>query len=140
MCVVQCRHVSSKTIPRDIREFVARFLPSVEHLETFMVLRSNTTRTWSAAEIATELSIAESAAVDVLEQLASDNFLDVRISNDILYRFNPATAALKALSTSCADLYVRQRIRMINLVTASSVSPTHDFTEAFRLKKDTDRG
>jgi hypothetical protein len=127
--------VAAPKIPREIREFVARFLPSVEHLEAFIVLHKNTTRSWSAADMAVELRIPESTAEDVLERLASDNFLDVKISNDILYRFNPATDALGALSARVADLYVRERIAMINVVTAATLSPIHDFAEAFRLKK-----
>lgn len=112
--------MSFANIPTEIREFVARFLPSVEHLETFIVLQRNTARSWSPVEIAAELGIAESAAADVLERLASDNFLAVRISNDILYRFNPATKAIQALSDRCADLYARERSAILNLVTAAN--------------------
>ena len=132
--------MSSTRISPEIREFVTRFLPSVEHLETFMLLRRNTTRSWSAPEIAVELRIPESRAADVLEQLASANFLAVKISNEILYRFNPASEALETLSARCANLWVRERIAMINLVTAATLSPIHDFAEAFRLKKDKSRG
>ena len=122
-------------IPKDIREFIARYLPSVEHLETFIVLQRNTTRSWNAADVAAELRIPESTAADVLEQLASGNFLDVKISNEILYRFNPATAALEELARRCADTYLRQRIAVINAVTTASLGPMHDFAEAFRFRK-----
>jgi hypothetical protein len=127
--------VAATRIPRDVRDFVARFLPSVEHLETFIVLQRNTTRSWSASDLSAELRIPQSAADDVLERLASDNFLDVKISNEILYRFNPATAALETASALCADFYQRERIAMINLVMAATLGPMHDFAEAFRLKK-----
>lgn len=122
-------------VPKEIREFVARYLPSVEHLETFIVLQRNTTRSWSASDMAVELRIQESTAADVLERLASDNFLDIKISNEILYRFNPATEALEAASARCADFYVRERIAMMNLVMTAAVGPMHDFAEAFRIKK-----
>jgi len=132
--------VAAPKIPKEIREFVARFLPSVEHLEAFIVLHKNTTRSWSPSDMAAELRIPEDSAADVLERLASDNFLDVKISNDILYRFNPATDALDTVSARAAALYVRERIAMINLVTAATLSPIHDFAEAFRLKKGTKNG
>lgn len=132
--------MAAARIPKDIRDFVARFLPSVEHLEAFIALRKNTTRSWSPADIAEELRISEDEAAKVLERLASDNFLDVKISNDILYRFNPATERLDALATRVADLWNRERIAMINLVTAASLSPIHDFAEAFRLKKGPKNG
>jgi hypothetical protein len=62
--------VAATKIPKDIREFVARYLPSVEHLEIFIVLQRNTTRSWSAPDRSIELGIPESIAEDVLERLA----------------------------------------------------------------------
>ena len=129
--------MAATKIPKDIRQFVARYLPSVEYLEIFIVLQRNTTRSWSAPDMSIELGIPESIAEDVLERLASDNFLAVRISNEILYRFNPATTALETSSALCADLYMRERIAMINLVMAATRGPMHDFAEAFRIKKST---
>ncbi len=90
--------------------------------------------------MADELRIPEDEAAAVLERLASNNFLDVKISNDILYRFNPATVALETTAARVADLYGRERIAMINLVTAATLSPIHDFAEAFRLKKGPKNG
>jgi predicted ArsR family transcriptional regulator len=127
--------VAAPKIPKEIREFVARFLPSVEHLETFIVLQRNATRSWSASDVAAELRISQSAAEDVLEQLASDNFLDVKISNEIVYRFNPATDARRQASARCADFYQRERIAIINFVMTARLGPMHDFAEAFRIKK-----
>jgi hypothetical protein len=127
--------VAVTRIPSRVRDFVARYLPSVEHLETFIVLQRNTTRSWSASDLSAGLRIPQSAADDVLERLASDNFLDVKISNEILYRFNPATAALETGSAMCADFYQHQRIAMINLVMTATLGPMHDFAEAFRLKR-----
>ncbi len=63
--------MAATKIPKDIREFVARYLPTVEHLEIFIVLQRNATRSWSAPDMSTELRIPESTAEDVLEQLAS---------------------------------------------------------------------
>ena len=127
--------MAATRVPREVRDFVARFLPSVEHLETFIVLQRNSTRSWSASDLSAELRIPQSAADDVLERLASDNFLDVKISNEIRYRFNPATASLEASSALCADFYQRERIAVINLVTSATLSPMRDFAEAFRLNK-----
>lgn len=132
--------MSAPKVPKEIRDFVARFLPSVEHLETFIVLQRNTTRSWSALDISQELRISESIAADVLERLASDNFLDVKISNEILYRFDPATAALEAVSARCAEFYARERIAMMNTVMSAALGPMHDFAEAFRIKKGQGNG
>ena len=123
-------------VPKDIREFVAGHLPSIEHLEAFILLHKNWTRSWSSPEVAAELHIPESTAEAVLERLASHNFLDVKISNEIIFRFNPMSSDLKAMAARCADCYVRERIAVINLVTTSTLTSLQDFADAFRLKKD----
>lgn len=123
------------TIPADVRDFIARYLPSVEHLEIFVILQRQPTRSWSPPEMAEELRITVGTAADALEQLASQNFLDIRISNDILYRFNPATPALTREANRCAEYYVSERITVINLVTAGGLGAIRSFAEAFRLKK-----
>ena len=122
-------------VPAEIREFVARHLKTVEHLEVFMLLQRTASRSWSPSDIAAELRIPEDTAATVLEQLASDNFLDIKILNDILYRFNPATPALEAVAKRSAEFYVRARIAMMNLVTTRGLGPIQDFADAFRLKK-----
>jgi hypothetical protein len=106
---------------QQLREFITRFLSSVEHLEIFIALQKNTLRWWSARDMAAEMRLPESTTADVLEQLASGNFLAVRISNDILYRFNPATDTLRRISGTCADLYVRDRISLISLLTSATI-------------------
>ena len=122
-------------IPADVRDFVSRYLPTLEHLEVLMLLQRTAARFWSPPEVAGELRIADPTAADVLEGLASDNFLDIKISNDVLYRFNPATPALEGIAARSADFYSRERIAMMNLVVTGSLGPIRDFAEAFRLKK-----
>jgi hypothetical protein len=51
-----------------------------------MVVQRDTTRSWRAVAVAVELAIAESTAADMLERLASGNFLDVKAANEIAYR------------------------------------------------------
>jgi hypothetical protein len=111
--------VSYNRIPIEVRQFVARFLPSVAHLETFIVLQKDPTRWWTAAELAQDVRIGDATAADILEQFASANFLAVRISGDILYRFNPATHAIESTSSRCADWYIFERLTMIDLITAT---------------------
>lgn len=122
-------------VPAEVKAFVARYLPSVEHLEVFMLLHKNRERFWSSREVAAELRIADARASDVLERLASDNFLDIKISNDLLYRFNPVNPGLDAAAGQSADYYLRERIAMINLVMTGSLDPIREFAEAFRLRR-----
>jgi hypothetical protein len=129
------RVVPESTVHADLRDFIARYLPSVEHLEVFVVLQRQPARSWSPPEMAAELKISVGKAANILERLASDNFLDIRISNDILYRYNPATPALTERANRCAEYYLSERITVINLVTAGDLGAIRNFAEAFRFKR-----
>jgi hypothetical protein len=128
----------SNRIPTEIRQFVARFLPSVAHLETFIALQKDPMRWWNAAELAEDVRIGEATAADVLEQFASANFLAVRISGDILYRFNPATRAIESISSRCRDWYIFERPTMIDFIKTAAHSRRDDFSGLFRSKNDGD--
>ena len=81
-----------------------------------MLLRQNAAKSWNSRDIAVELRIAGPTVDAVLEHLASDNFLDVKISSDILFRYSPASAELADIAARCADFYGRERMAIINLV------------------------
>jgi hypothetical protein len=132
--------MSQSRILKEVKEFIARYLPSVEHLEVFMLLQQNPARSWSPADVAAELAIPDHAAAGVLERLASDNFLDIRILKDVVYRFNPVSPALAEVAARCADTYRRERILLTKLATAAATGPMHDFADSFRLKRDKGSG
>lgn len=112
--------MSTPNVPADVRDFIAWYLPDVEHLEVLMALQRNAARAWSPSAVAAELRIPTGTAADALERLARDNFLEVKISNEILYRFNPANPGLAAAARRCADFYSREREAMIDLLAANS--------------------
>jgi hypothetical protein len=121
-------------IPRDVRAFIARYLTSIEHLEVFALLHGSAERYWSASEVAAELRIPVAVSEQVLERLASNNFLDIKILNDVVYRFDPATSDLAAISNRCAAQYRTDRIAMIKLIVAALTDPIRNFADSFRLK------
>ena len=90
-----------------------------------MLLQQNTTRSWSSADVAAELRITRSTAEAALERLASNNFLDIKISNDIQFRYDPASPELEQAAARCADFYKRERMAVLNLVT-SGTTPLQD--------------
>jgi hypothetical protein len=126
-------------IPEDIRAFIVRYLTNIEHLEVFALLQRSRDRYWSASEVAAELRIPAAMSERVLEWLASNNFLDIKILNDVVYRFDPATSDLGAIANRCAALYQTERIAMINLIMSALSDPIRNFADAFRLKLKKDR-
>jgi hypothetical protein len=99
-----------------------------------MLLQRTRERFSSAAEIADELTMTHEAAAQVLENLGSYNLLDVKVSDDLRYRYNPATPTLDSAATQSAESYQRQRIALIRLVTTGSGRATRTFAERPRRK------
>lgn len=128
-----------EAIPDDIRAFIIRYLTSIEHLEVFVLLQRSIDRYWSASEVAAELRIPIARSEQVLERLASNNFLDIKILNDVVYRFNPATSDIDEISNRCAALYRTERLAMIKLIMSAPSDPMRDFADAFRIRLKKDR-
>ena len=85
-----------------------------------MLLQRTRERFSSAAEIANELMMPHEAAAEVLETLGSYNLLDVKVSDDLRYRYNPATPTLDSAATQSAQSYQLQRMALLGLVAERS--------------------
>ena len=125
---------------RDVKDFVAKYVPSVEHLEVLALLQRNPTKSWNPVEVAAELRIRDVVAADVLERLASDNFLSIQLLNDVSYRFSPVSATLSEAAARCIDTYRREPIAVIRLIMSGASEPIRDFARAFRIKQDKSSG
>lgn len=102
-----------------------------------MLLRRNATRYWSAEAVASELGMPMPVVRRPLERLASANMLDIRLAQDVMYRFNPAEAHIDAVN-ELADAYSRARTAVLRLFVDGPPDPIRDFADAFRFKKDRD--
>jgi hypothetical protein len=88
---------------------IAGCVRSIEELEVLLRLADNRARYCSAATIATEAGLPPVAASAALETLASRNLLDVRITDTVLYRLDPASPEARAHLERTLDAAWRNR-------------------------------
>jgi hypothetical protein len=127
-------------IPLPVRRFLERRIESVEQLEVLLLLYQFADRSWNAAAVAEALRLLRPAAARSLEALGRRDLLDVRIGDDMWYRFSPATPELTATVRQVADAYREYRTPVMAFVTARRRRPLQDFADAFRIREDDDHG
>jgi hypothetical protein len=119
-------------LSRRLGRFVSQHLSSVEDLEVLLFLWRMRARWWRAADTATQLHIAEPIVMRSLERLAGA-FLEVRLTDDICFRFSPDNIELQAQTEALEVAYAQQRTALIRLIMAGRSA--RDFADAFKLRR-----
>jgi hypothetical protein len=126
------------TVPPDLTDFVIRHIRSLEDLQVLMTCIESRHRWWDAETMSRELGIGDRAARQSLDRLARGNLLDIRVTGDVRYQFNPGTAALEAAALACASEYHSNPVALVRMVARSAGRSIQDFADAFRLPKRDD--
>jgi predicted ArsR family transcriptional regulator len=124
-------------IPEDLRRFVLTSIPSVPYLEALLLLRAQAQDNWSSAALAERLYVREKAAQALLEDLCKAGVAE---ACDQLgapaYRYQPASANLRAMIDRLAELYARQLVEVTILIHSKLDRKAHQFADAFKWRKD----
>ena len=126
------------TAPPDLAACVVRHIRSLEDLQVLMTCIESRHRWWDAVAMNRELGIGGRAARHSLDRLAHSNLLDIRVTGDVRYQFNPGTAALEAAALACASAYRSNPVALVRLVARSADRSIQDFADAFRFQKKDD--
>jgi hypothetical protein len=129
-------------LPSAVREFLATHVQSLEALEVLLVLQRESERWWSAESLAAELGVPRSAAAARLEEVASRNLLDVRISDGIFYRYGPASPSIDSAVRATVETYSRKPLAVTRALYSPPMDDIRSFADAFRIRKreGSDRG
>ncbi|HVO03329.1 MAG TPA: hypothetical protein VMT54_14080 [Candidatus Cybelea sp.] len=119
-------------IPREIRDFIARYIDSVAQLEALLLLRDNPGDIWDRRRVAERLYTSEDETALFLARLCDDGLLSAA---DGVYRYDAHSPELAALVDRLAERYKRHLIPITNLIHAKP-RRIREFADAFKLKKD----
>lgn len=131
--------MAPQPIPDDIRRFVLTSIASVPHLEALLLLRAGEADFWNSAMVAERLYIGEKVAQAVLQELCRAGMTVPREAADgrVCYRYQPASAAMRALIDRLAALYASHLLEVTYLIHSALDRKAHMFADAFKLRKDT---
>lgn len=117
----------------EAREFARTRLGSILQLDVALLLRSSGESWWTVDRVAAELRIGADLARQALEALASRNLLDVRIANDLAYRYAPWHESAARMMTEIAGHHYEAREIVARGAGRSAASR---FADAFRVRKN----
>jgi hypothetical protein len=111
---------------------ILRYIHSVAHLETLLLLRANPKTTWDVAATAGRLHASESQAAEVLAQLCAEGL--IAREND-LYRYAGQSAETLAMIDRLAEFCSKQLIPITNLIHGKP-RRIRQFAGASKFRKD----
>jgi hypothetical protein len=126
----------SQLIPQGVRDFLDRYIRSVEDLYLLVAMAQTRDRWWDAASAAQELGVGRSAAAGVLEHLARHSLLDIRVTDDVRYQFRPVTPEIREAVMTCAAAYNADPVPIVRALTAARQRNLQAFADAFRIRRE----
>jgi hypothetical protein len=124
--------MTDDAIPADLRAFILKYLDSVAHLETLLLLRGSPETRWDIAATAKRLYTTEQQAAEVLDRLCTEGLLSCEGGQ---YFYGGQTAALASLVEQLAQIYARHLIPVTNLI-HDKPRRIRQFADAFKFKRD----
>ena len=119
-------------ISQALKTFVREQIQTVPRLEVLLLLHRDEMRTFSLAEVATELDFEGEIARDQLTELERMKLV-VSNSKRTAYQYRPGNASLRVMVDRLAVAYSTQRIPILSAILAEDPSHIQRFIEAFKF-------
>jgi hypothetical protein len=128
--------VSDEGISPELKRFIRQYIQSVEQLEILLLLRSQSSRPWTAKKVFDVIRSSERSAAMRLADFARDGFLLADPEDPDAYRYQPKTVELDRLVEATAAVYQSRRVLVIETIFTPDADPAQSFADAFRFKKE----
>ena len=128
--------MSLEPLPSEIAAFIGEHLLSIDEIEALTALSNAPARWWDAKLMCRELGLPLSTARFILDHLASLNLLDIRVSDEVRYKFQPGTPQLSLLVTRLVAIYRTNRRAVVRAIARVARRGVLDFADAFKLRND----
>lgn len=130
-----------RRIPEHIARLLTSSIETVERLDVLLHLRENSGKLFGARAVAQALHMSTAVAEQHLAILCGRGFLTVSIGSDLIYGYQPVSAAIDAAMQEVADLNRGRRQDVVaTLQDASERDPVHVFANAFLIRKSDKKG
>ena len=126
--------MADTTLSRDLRNFIASNIQSVEQLEILCLLVEDPSKSWSVTEAYRRIQSTEKSVQEGLQYFVVRDLLTADASG--AFRFSPKTSALSASALELVKAYRERRVAVIEMIYRKPSESVKHFADAFRLRKD----
>lgn len=116
----------------EVLNFVRTGIGSIWALEVLLLLHRTEDRAWQEAELVAPLRANARVVAESLAALCAKGLAAVDDAG--LYRYLPASAALREVVDGLADLYGRKPMAVTNAILSSRNDKIRTFADAFRFR------
>ena len=124
-------------ISEGLKRFLREQIQTVFRLEVLLLLHRNSSRVFTAADVARELGFDNDLAQQQLTELAIRELIEANTAQ-LNYTYGPVNAALVSMVDQLAASYSRQRVPILSVILAEHRHRTRRFSEAFRMIRTND--
>ncbi len=118
-------------ISANLKQFIFEFVDSVELIEVLLLLRNNSDKYFSAAQISAELRSNPTSILNRLSRLANIGLLN---QDKDMFKFQPESEELKTITNELSNEYLLRRHSIFELIFSSSKN-ARQFANAFIVTK-----
>jgi hypothetical protein len=124
----------SAALPEDVRQFLLRYIDSVEQLEVLLLLCGSPSTAWSPEAVAQALYSNPTSVAYRLAMLQRHELI-AAADPPSSYRYQPGHPALHEAVTRVAEMYKQRRVAVITFIASKPMANVRAFSDAFRLRK-----
>jgi hypothetical protein len=126
--------MDDKSISRDLRNFIAGNIQSVEQLEILCLLAGEPSKSWTVTDAHRRIQSTEKSVLEGLQHFVARELFTADASG--AFRFAPKTAALGSSALELVKTYRERRVAVIETIYKKPIESVRRFADAFRLRKD----
>ncbi len=134
-CHPRVDYLADEEISSHVRQFIAKYIPSVARLEILLLLKTQPSAAWTPEAMAKELRIDSRAAGEQLEALHHHGLVAAQPTG---YHYMPQTPELDAAVTALMKAYLLRRVTVISLIFSKTDDVLRSFSDSFKLRRDND--
>lgn len=116
-----------------VRDFLSRYVRSVEQLEILLLLAREPARQWAAREVYDSILSTPSSVERWLNELAGHGLVEKSASPTPVYRCC-TDADLRNQVMAVADIYRTSPVRVIEAIYRRDTNAAQSFADAFKFK------
>lgn len=128
--------MSKAGVSSRVGAFIAQHVGTAELLDTLVLVHSAPEREWTPEDVARAIFTVPAGAVRRLEKLVHLRLAAPTGGANPVYRYAPASAALREQVDMLAAAYRTNRVAVVNLIYERPRDPLRSFSDAFRVRRD----
>lgn len=126
----------SSALPEEIRQFLLRYIDSVEQLEVLLLLHQNPSTDWTAESVARHLYREPTSVGRRLGVLRLLGLLQASDDPEPTFRYAPRSEAIHATVGRLAAAYAERRVTILGLLASKPMDHVRAFADAFRIRRE----